>query len=59
MKNIRRNRALRGGEAREIEERDFVKVLEGRKPSILSWYVEARKEVKKSGEEAVFDGIMG
>jgi len=51
--------ALRGGEARKIEERDFVKVLEGRKPSILSWYVEARKEVKKSGEEAVFDGIMG
>ncbi len=51
--------ALRGGEAREIEEGDFVKVLEGRKPSILSWYVEARKEVKKSGEEAVFDGIMG
>jgi transitional endoplasmic reticulum ATPase len=51
--------ALRGGTAREIEEKDFVKVLEGRKPSILSWYVEARKEVKKSGEEAVFDGIMG
>jgi len=50
--------ALRGGEAREIEERDFVTVLEGRKPSILSWYVEARKEVKKSGEEEVFDGIM-
>ena len=51
--------ALRGGEAREIEEGDFVKVLEERKPSILSWYVEARREVKKSGEEAVFDGIMG
>lgn len=51
--------ALRGGEAREIEERDFIKVLEGRKPSILSWYAEARAEVKKSGEEAVFDGIMG
>ena len=50
--------ALKGGEARKIEERDFVKVLEGRKPSILSWYVEARKEVKKSGEEAVFEGIM-
>jgi transitional endoplasmic reticulum ATPase len=42
--------ALRGGTAREIEVGDFVKVLEGRKPSILSWYVEARKEVKKSGE---------
>lgn len=51
--------ALRGGVAREIEEGDFVKVLEGRKPSILSWYVEARREVKKSGEEGVFDGIMG
>ncbi len=51
--------ALRGGVARKIEEGDFVKVLEGRKPSILSWYVEARKEVKKSGEEAVFDGIIG
>ncbi|HJH30079.1 MAG TPA: AAA family ATPase [Methanosarcinaceae archaeon] len=51
--------ALRGGTPRKIEDRDFIKVLEGRKPSILSWYVEARREVKKSGEEAVFDGIMG
>jgi transitional endoplasmic reticulum ATPase len=51
--------ALRGGEARKIAMKDFVKVLQGRKPSILSWYVEARAEVKKSGEEVVFDGIMG
>jgi len=50
--------ALRGGAARKIGKGDFVKVLEGRKPSILSWYVEARREVKKSGEEGVFEGIM-
>ncbi len=51
--------ALRGGEARKIEMSDFVAVLEKRKPSILSWYVEARDEIKKSGEEEVFDGIIG
>ncbi|MCG7853706.1 MAG: AAA family ATPase [Methanosarcinaceae archaeon] len=51
--------ALRGGEARKIAMKDFVAVLQGRKPSILSWYVEARAEVKKSGEEDVFEGIMG
>ncbi|MBN2489178.1 MAG: AAA family ATPase [Methanosarcinaceae archaeon] len=51
--------ALRGGEARKIAMKDFVTVLQGRKPSILSWYVEARAEVRKSGEEAVFEGIMG
>ena len=50
--------ALRGAEPRKIGMKDFLKVLEGRKPSILSWYVEARAQIKRTGEEEVFEGIM-
>lgn len=59
MNIIWRDELFRGDGARKIEEMIFVKVLEGRKPSILSWHVEARNEVKKNGEETVFGGIMG
>ncbi|MEA1984100.1 MAG: AAA family ATPase [Euryarchaeota archaeon] len=50
--------ALRGGEPRKIEMRDFVTVLNIRKPSIRSWYAEARREIQKSGEEDVFGEIF-
>ncbi|WP_342707212.1 ATP-binding protein [Methanococcoides vulcani] len=46
--------ALRGAEPRKIKMDDFIKVLEQRKPSITSWYSEAKREIKKSGEEEVF-----
>jgi len=46
--------ALRGAEPRKIKMDDFIKVLEQRKPSITSWYSEAKREIKKTGEEEVF-----
>ncbi|MGM0771838.1 MAG: AAA family ATPase [Halobacteriota archaeon] len=46
--------ALRGGEPRKIKMDDFRKVLEQRRPSITSWYSEAQREIKKSGEEEAF-----
>jgi transitional endoplasmic reticulum ATPase len=50
--------ALRGGEARKIKLRDFETVLQKRKPSILSWYIEAKSAIQKSGEEEVFAEIL-
>ncbi|MBP1909065.1 AAA family ATPase [Methanolobus bombayensis] len=50
--------ALKGGETRKIELRDFETVLEKRKPSIVSWYIEARSAIQKSGEEEVFAEIL-
>lgn len=50
--------ALRGGEARKIRHQDFEAVLQKRKPSIVSWYIEARSAIKKSGEEEVFAEML-
>ncbi|SFM23677.1 AAA family ATPase [Methanolobus profundi] len=50
--------ALRGGEARNIGLQDFKMVLEKRKPSIVSWYIEARSAIQKSGEEQVFAELL-
>ncbi|WP_340818529.1 AAA family ATPase [Methanolobus sp. WCC4] len=50
--------ALRGGEPRKIGLRDFRTVLEKRKPSIISWYIEARSAIRKSGEEQVFSELL-
>jgi len=49
--------ALRGGEARKIKMKDFEAVLQKRKPSIVSWYIEAKAAVKKTGEEDVFSEL--
>lgn len=50
--------ALKGGEPRKIEFRDFETVLQKRKPSIISWYIEANTAVRKSGEEEVFSELI-
>lgn len=50
--------ALKGGEARNIEMRDFEAAIERRKPSILSWYIEAKAAIKKTGETDVFSELI-
>ncbi len=50
--------ALRGGEPRKITLHDFETVLGKRKPSIVSWYIEARSAVQRSGEEEVFSDML-
>ena len=50
--------ALKGGEARNIEMSDFKSVIEKRKPSILSWYIEANTSIKKTGETDVFSELV-
>jgi transitional endoplasmic reticulum ATPase len=50
--------ALRGGEPRKISLDDFETVLQKRKPSIVSWYIEAKASVKKTGEEDVFSELV-
>ncbi|WP_319507946.1 ATP-binding protein [uncultured Methanolobus sp.] len=50
--------ALRGGEARKIRQQDFETVLQKRKPSIVSWYIEARSAIQKIGEEEVFAELL-
>nr|WP_280954367.1 ATP-binding protein [Methanohalophilus levihalophilus] len=50
--------ALQGGDTRKIHMSDFRKVLEGRTPSILSWYAEARAQIKKHGEETTFPELF-
>ncbi|WMW22689.1 ATP-binding protein [Methanolobus mangrovi] len=50
--------ALRGGEARKIRLEDFETVLQKRKPSIVSWYIEARSAIQKTGEEEVFAELL-
>ncbi len=50
--------ALRGGEPRKIKLRDFETVLQKRKPSIVSWYIEARTSIQKTGEEDVFSELL-
>ncbi len=50
--------ALKGGEARNIEMRDFKAVLDKRKPSIISWYIEAKSAVEKTGETDVFSELV-
>ncbi len=50
--------ALQGGKTRKINMFDFKKVLEGRTPSILSWYAEARAQIKKHGEETTFPELF-
>jgi transitional endoplasmic reticulum ATPase len=50
--------ALRGGEPRKIRLRDFEAVLKKRKPSIVSWYIEARSAVLKTGEGEVFEEML-
>lgn len=50
--------ALRGGDPRKISLGDFETVLQKRKPSIVSWYIEAKASVKKTGEEDVFSELV-
>jgi transitional endoplasmic reticulum ATPase len=50
--------ALRGGKPRKIGMQDFTTVMGRRKPSITSWYIGARRSIKKTGEEEVFSEIM-
>ncbi len=50
--------ALRGASPRKIKMQDFLTVLDGRKPSILSWYAQARQEIKRTGEEDIFPQIL-
>ncbi|WP_406662165.1 AAA family ATPase [Methanolobus sp. ZRKC3] len=50
--------ALRGNETRKIEMRDFEAVLSKRKPSIISWYIEAKDAIKKTGETEVFSDLL-
>jgi transitional endoplasmic reticulum ATPase len=49
--------ALRGGDPRKIRLQDFETVLQKRKPSIVSWYIEAKTAVRKTGEEDVFSEL--
>jgi transitional endoplasmic reticulum ATPase len=50
--------ALRGGDPRKIRLQDFEIVLQKRKPSIVSWYIEAKTAVQKTGEEEVFSELV-
>ncbi|TQD23493.1 AAA family ATPase [Methanolobus vulcani] len=50
--------ALRGGNPRKIKMQDFETVLQKRKPSIVSWYIEAKTAVQKTGEEEVFSELV-
>ncbi|WP_094228177.1 AAA family ATPase [Methanolobus psychrotolerans] len=50
--------ALRGAEPRKIRLQDFEMVLQKRKPSIISWYIEARSAIQKTGEEEVFAEML-
>ncbi len=50
--------ALRGDNPRKITMQDFLKILDTRKPSIISWYAQARQEIKKTAEENIFPEIL-
>ena len=50
--------ALRGSEPRKMRHQDFETVLQKRKPSIISWYIEARSAIQKTGEEGVFTELL-
>ena len=50
--------ALRGEKVRKISMKDFATVIDKRKPSIVSWYIGARKSIQKTEEEDVFSEIM-
>jgi len=50
--------ALRGGEPRKINMQDFLQAIKQRKPSILSWYIEAKDEILHTGETDAFEDIL-
>ncbi|WP_462273693.1 ATP-binding protein [Methanohalophilus sp.] len=50
--------ALRGNGTRKIETRDFMEIFNKRKPSIRNWYIEAQKQIEKTGESDTFSDIM-
>jgi len=50
--------ALRGNGTRKIETRDFMEIFNKRKPSIRNWYIEAQKQIEKTGESDTFSAIM-
>jgi transitional endoplasmic reticulum ATPase len=47
--------ALKGGEERKIETRDFIEAIKKQKSSLIPWFKMAHKELRKSGEESLFD----
>ncbi len=47
--------ALRGGESRKIGMRDFLYAIGKQKSSLIPWFKAAHKELRKSGEETLFD----
>lgn len=52
------NEVIGGGDMRKIEIHDFIKVIKGRKSSIIPWFREAVTQIKASGEEDVFSDIL-
>ncbi len=50
--------AIRGSKPRKIKMLDFIQVLNKRKPSILSWYLEAKESIRRTGETDVFADIV-
>jgi transitional endoplasmic reticulum ATPase len=50
--------ALQGKEPRKITMNDFEKVLEARKSSLTPWFRLALQEIKKSGEEDIFEPLV-
>lgn len=50
--------ALQGKEPRKITMNDFEKVLEARKSSLQPWFRLALQEIKKSGEEDIFEPLV-
>ena len=52
------NEVIGGGDMRKIEIDDFMKVIKGRKSSIIPWFREAVSQIKASGEEDVFSDLL-
>lgn len=50
--------ALQGKEPRKITMNDFERVLEARKSSLQPWFRLALQEIKKSGEEDIFEPLV-
>jgi transitional endoplasmic reticulum ATPase len=50
--------ALRGGEPRKIKMQDFLQAIKLRKTSILSWYISAKDQIRRTGETDAFEDIL-